>query len=125
MKMMFIGVSVSMFLIRSLCCQTLDPRIETKITPIEDGGSEIEIFNLSTERITALAVVAEGTPPPRGSPQNRPFRVTSKPANGTDPEQSSVIAYRPDSGKTFCATGAGWFILSAPGRRIGQRRDVT
>jgi hypothetical protein len=48
--------------------QSTEVPVTTVVTPLEDGGAEIELVNHSDHPITAFAVVAEG----RGSSSKRP-----------------------------------------------------
>src|SRR5690242_1680633 len=63
---------------------------------------------------------------PRWSPDNRPYVVTSNPANGADPEQEYLYRARRQFCKCFFVFHApGGFIMTTPGRRVRQRRDAT
>lgn len=62
---------------------------------------------------------------PRWSHENRPMGVTSKPANGANPEQELVIPWQRRFGKISWATEAYEFILAVPERKTRQRRDAT
>ena len=65
------------------------------------------------------------TPYPRGTLQNRPYGVTSKPANEADPEHMMLYRAGDGSGKFFSPPGGAGVILTAPGRRVRPRRDAT
>ncbi len=49
---------------------------------------------------------------PRGSPQNRPMRITSKPANGTESGQAHLYLVRTASDNGFSAAGMTGHILT-------------
>jgi hypothetical protein len=54
---------------------------------------------------------------PRWTSENRPTEA--------EPEQDYLYPARGHSGKPFCETWLGGFILTSPGRRVRQRRDAT
>ena len=67
-----------------------------------------------------------GTPPvPRGTPENRPMRDTSKPANGRDQNKGCYTSPAVRPAILFFCYGPIRPILAAPGRRIRLRRDAT
>ena len=68
------------------------------------------------------AVVVEG---PRGTPENRPMRDTSKPANGRDQNKGCYTSPAVRPAILFFCYGPIRPILAAPGRRIRLRRDAT
>lgn len=49
---------------------------------------------------------------PRGSPQNRPMRITSKPANGTESGQAHLYLVRTASDNGFSTAGMTGHILT-------------
>ena len=65
---------------------------------------------------------------PRGTPENRPMRDASKPANEVEAGQMQyryIYTLAPMAATRKIAFDAYWPILVGPGRRIRQRRDAT